>query len=335
MKNLLVSLILILFSPSLFASSIIAKKIFPSTISVVAEDNNGQALSLGSGFMIEDDIAVTNFHVIEGASSGYIKFINQEGIYEILGVTAYNPKFDLALIKVDKLNNPTLELSVTNIDIGDKVYAVGNPLGLEGTFSDGMLSGVRDFEDLTVFQITAPISPGSSGGPVTDDEGNVIGVATFNAAGGQNLNFVIPSKYIKELLNNQSDTIYLSSVSNSKSNDFNSKSKNTNPDLIKVKNPSNTNYSTMMDGNITFSIFNNSRKKIENVKMLFLLLDDNREPIDARYSLFEASIEPKLAKRHTVYFEESGLKLVCTPENIKRFCNNHLEVRVLDYSFAD
>ena len=334
MKNLLVSLVLILSSPSLFASSIIAKKIFPSTISVVAEDNNGQALSLGSGFMIEDDIAVTNFHVIEGASSGYIKFINQDGIYEILGVTAYNPKFDLALIKVDKLNNPTLGLSVSNIDIGDKVYAVGNPLGLEGTFSDGMLSGVRDFEDITVFQITAPISPGSSGGPVTDDEGNVIGVATFNAAGGQNLNFVIPSKYIKELLNNQSDTKYLSSISNSKSNDFNSKSKNTNPDLIKVKNPSNA-LKYDVNGIITFSIFNNSRKKIENIKMLFILLDDNNEPIEAVYSTHKSTIDPKLAKRHQIYFEVTGQKLVCTASNIKNFCDNHLEVRVLDYSFAD
>ena len=95
MKIIIISFIVSIISFHSNASSIIAKKIFPSTIAIVAEDSNGQQLSLGSGFMIQDDIAVTNYHVIEGASSGYIKFINQEGIYEIMGVTAFNPKFDL------------------------------------------------------------------------------------------------------------------------------------------------------------------------------------------------------------------------------------------------
>jgi S1-C subfamily serine protease len=84
--------------------------------------------------------------------------------------------------------------------VGDQVYVVGNPEGLEGTFSQGIVSGIRTFDSDSILQITAPISPGSSGGPVLDSVGNVIGIAVATFKSGQNLNFAVPVSYLKSLL---------------------------------------------------------------------------------------------------------------------------------------
>ena len=98
---------------------------------------------------------------------------------------------------------PTPSLSLGNSDtvqVGETVYAVGNPQGLEGTFSQGIVSSIRQVGSDKVLQITAPISPGSSGGPVLNSKGEVIGVSVATFRGGQNLNFAIPSNYLKVLI---------------------------------------------------------------------------------------------------------------------------------------
>ena len=84
--------------------------------------------------------------------------------------------------------------------MGERVYAVGNPQGLEGTFSRGIVSGIRNVGDDKILQVTAPISPGSSGGPILNDRGEVIGVSVATFKGGQDLNFAIPSSYLATLL---------------------------------------------------------------------------------------------------------------------------------------
>jgi hypothetical protein len=88
------------------------------------------------------------------------------------------------------------------VQVGDPVYAVGNPQGLEGTFSQGIISSIRDAGLDKLLQITAPISLGSSGGPVLNSKGEVIGVSVATFKAGQNLNFAIPSNYLKALLPN-------------------------------------------------------------------------------------------------------------------------------------
>jgi S1-C subfamily serine protease len=90
----------------------------------------------------------------------------------------------------------------TKVAVGDEIYVIGNPQGLEGTFSQGIVSSIRKIGTDTLLQITAPISPGSSGGPVLDSKGEVIGVAVATFKGGQNLNFAIPVSYLSTLLSN-------------------------------------------------------------------------------------------------------------------------------------
>ena len=86
------------------------------------------------------------------------------------------------------------------VEIGEPVYAAGNPSGLEGTFSDGIISSIRGDGAYKIPQITAPISPGSSGGPVLNEKGEVIGVSVLTIRNGQNFNFAIPINYLKSLL---------------------------------------------------------------------------------------------------------------------------------------
>src|SRR6516225_1013196 len=111
-------------------------------------------------------------------------------------------------------------LSIGNSDavqVGDSVYAVGNPEGLEGTFSQGIVSGIRESGGDRLLQITAPISPGSSGGPVLNEKGEVIGVSVATFRDGQNLNFAVPSIYLKELLSKAGPLIPLAQAKAQKS----------------------------------------------------------------------------------------------------------------------
>ena len=182
----------------------IAKSALASTVLIVMEDADGQLLSTGSGFFVEHGIIATNLHVVEGVFKGYVKRVGIDKTYRIESIVAMDTRQDLALIRVSDISAPILPLGRSdNVQVGESVYVAGNPIGfLEGTFSDGIISGVREFQvGSQRIQITAPISEGSSGGPVLNDKGEVIGVAVSTITVGQNLNFAIPSNYLNELLN--------------------------------------------------------------------------------------------------------------------------------------
>jgi hypothetical protein len=177
----------------------IAQKAFKSVVLLEMNDAHGQPLSLGSGFFIADGIIATNAHVIEGAASGTAKLVGNDHKSQILGTIALDRHADLALLKVGSAA-PALHLgSEVAPVVGDKVYVVGNPLGLEGTFSEGIISGIRPVGSDSILQMTAPISPGSSGGPVMDASGTVIGIAEATFGDGQNLNLAVPVAYLSKL----------------------------------------------------------------------------------------------------------------------------------------
>lgn len=179
----------------------IAKKAFGSTVLLVMEDANGQPLSLGSGFFVRDGEIASNLHVIEGAARGYAKLVGQKTKHDIQGITAVDPERDLVVLKISASGAPALSLGSSDaVQVGESVYAVGNPQGLEGTFSQGIVSSIREVGTDKLLQITAPISPGSSGGPVLNGKAEVIGVSVATFRGGQNLNFAILSSYLKTLL---------------------------------------------------------------------------------------------------------------------------------------
>ena len=179
----------------------IAEKTLAATVYLEMQDSKGLPLGFGSGFFVRDNLIATNYHVIEGAARGTAKLVSKFTTYTIEGVTATDKTNDLALLKVTAPGIKPLPLgNSTDVKIGETVYVAGNPKGLEGTFSNGIISSRRDKNTKERLQMTAPISPGSSGGPVLNSKGEVIGVSFMTLVGGQNLNFAIPSRYLTELL---------------------------------------------------------------------------------------------------------------------------------------
>lgn len=159
----------------------------------------------GTGFAIDPSgIIATNLHVVAGMDAIQVKMFDGRSL-PVKRVLGYDLDRDLALLALD-LRQPMPYLSIgdsTVVEAGDPVIVIGNPLGvLEYTVSDGLISSVRVVPevDLTVLQISAPISSGSSGGPLFNSAGEVIGVATAILTEGQNLNFAIPSQYLQPLL---------------------------------------------------------------------------------------------------------------------------------------
>ena len=186
----------------------LVKRIKPSAVAIETFDTRGNTISRGSGFFVAIDRVVTNRHVIERSTRAEIHLIDGKK-FPVRGVIAVDGEGDLALLQVDvplALAKP-LPIIRTVPQEGESIVVVGNPFGLEGSVSDGIVSAVREISGYgKIIQITAPISPGSSGSPVVNMYGQVIGIATLQAAEGQSLNFAIPSERILALKVNDLQT---------------------------------------------------------------------------------------------------------------------------------
>lgn len=179
----------------------IARRVFPSVVMLVAKDKSGRPVSIGSGFFVRGDAIATNRHVIEGASHIQVKIVGRNVSFGIKSIESTDKDNDLALLRIEAPKAQSLLLGDSRrVAVGDTVYVVGNPEGLEGTFSQGIISGLRRSEGQDLLQITAPISHGSSGGPVLNTRGDVIGIAVGIMADGQNLNFAIPVSHLSSLM---------------------------------------------------------------------------------------------------------------------------------------
>ena len=155
--------------------------------------------ALGSGFLIKSDgTIVTNAHVIAGSSAIEVKLSTGE-IYRRTYVLASDEAEDIALLRIEAADVPALKLgSSSDVKVGDDVMLVGAPLGLEETISTGIVSAIRVSESGNrVIQTTAAASPGSSGGPLLNNKGEVIGIISASIVKGQNLNFAIPINYVR------------------------------------------------------------------------------------------------------------------------------------------
>ena len=157
----------------------------------------------GSGFFVRDDsTVVTNFHVIDGANSAEV-VLQDNTLLPVLGVQGFDAASDVAILKVArrkkrKVSHLSLELNPP--PIGREVYVIGAPQGLDFTLSNGLVSGHREISGHTWIQVTAPISAGSSGSPVLNEDGLVIGIASMSRAEGQNLNIAAPAAAVNSLL---------------------------------------------------------------------------------------------------------------------------------------
>lgn len=330
LRSLLWMLLFLFGATSLHAQTAqeTAKKAFGSTVLLVMEDAKGQPISLGSGFFVRNGEIATNLHVVEGGVKGYAKLVGQKTKYDIEGITAVDPVRDLIILKVSTFGMPTLSLASSDaVQVGESVYAVGNPQGLEGTFSQGIVSGIREVGDDKLLQITAPISPGSSGGPVLNGRGEVIGISVATFRGGQNLNFAIPSDYLKALLGKTGPAKPLTQANRTGAqrsilSDFGGRGK----DSVVGGNFAWTDTLGVL-GRYTFSVRNNLRVPVRDVVCRVIFYGRDGLAIETETVIVDGPIEGSLAKRSDLMGRIDAAEV--------RTLTATIEIRVLDFKIVE
>jgi len=160
-------------------------------------------ISQGTGFIISNDgYIVTNAHVMENAKAATI--ITYDGKPNRVSLIGMDNVMDIALLKIDKKTQPLTLADSDKVQVGIKVIAIGNPLGLQFSVSEGIVSAVHreGINGLQAYiQTDAALNPGNSGGPLINKQGRVIGINNFKIGGGESLGFALESNYIKKVVN--------------------------------------------------------------------------------------------------------------------------------------
>ena len=204
---LLIAVSLFLFSatPAFCQESLpdLVRRVKPQVVAIATYDSQGEALMTGSGFFLRPGQVVTNLHVIRGAQRCEIKTLDGKGrVFPVAGTLALDEEGDLALLKVEMpADRPrTSTLASMLPDEGEQIVVIGNPLKLEGSVTNGIVSAVREVPNVgKIIQITAPFSHGNSGSPVFNMKGQVVGVVTVKVTNGQNINLAIGAARVEQL----------------------------------------------------------------------------------------------------------------------------------------
>ena len=175
----------------------LVRRVKPSVVSVITYGANGEVAVTGSGFFIRPGQVLTNLHVVEGAARAEVRTFEGKGkTYAVNGLAGVDAEGDLAVLSVEMPAERGRAAEVTTAvpEEGERIFVIGNPLRLEGSVADGIVSAVREVPSLgRIIQITAPISHGNSGSPVFNMRGQVVGLVTIRVMNGQNINLAMGS----------------------------------------------------------------------------------------------------------------------------------------------
>jgi tetratricopeptide (TPR) repeat protein len=184
-------------TPAVLSPQELFKRLSPSVFVVEVLDESGSLVAFGSGVAVASDQVITNKHVIDAGVAFRVKQGSRVGH---AAVTYVDPDHDLCLLTVEGLRAPAVSVRLSSVlKVGERVYSIGAPEGLELTISEGLISGLREFEEVRLIQTSAAISHGSSGGGLFDARGQLVGVTTFFLKEGQNLNFALPGEWVRAL----------------------------------------------------------------------------------------------------------------------------------------
>ena len=211
--NIILVFFTFLFCENLHSQPLSAEQIYEkvkdAVVVILAYDYSNELAAQGSGVVLNDKgYVVTNYHVLSGNER--LEIMHGEEIIPYVDIIGIEVEKDILILKIDEKKFPAIKIgNIKNLKVGQRVYAIGSPMGFENTISEGIISGLRSYDDANknYIQITASISSGSSGGAVVNDKGELIGISTLTVKDGQNLNFAIPiqdvldveiSSYIKD-----------------------------------------------------------------------------------------------------------------------------------------
>jgi hypothetical protein len=261
----------------------------------------------------------TNAHVIQGAATVVVRWHSQSK--EARSVVRFDERYDLAVLDTGYSNTPSPPLGDSEtVVVGQEVVVLGNPQGLEGTVSTGIISGVRELGGVRLIQITAPVSPGSSGGPVFSTDGRVIGITTASVTRGQNLNFALPVNLLHSL---PSVLLPLKSV---RTRPVDPEVTDQMRDLVQLVNVSG--HQDWAYFNVIFSVKNGTRHPLASATVLLILRNrTNGEVLNyaKREYKFVEPIPPGLAKQNEISAQARGIYM-------KE--EGSFELRLLDFRLA-
>jgi S1-C subfamily serine protease len=190
------------FAPNLLAESKpekIYRKVLPSVMTLEVENFAGERFVGSAVLALADDIAITAWHVVSDARSVSAIFADGERI-KVTGCIDSDGRRDLALVKLEKsLPGRQAVLCQSLQGVATRAYVIGAPKGYGFSISDGLVSQIRSVDGFQQYQVSCPISPGNSGGPLLNDRGQVIGIASWTKSDAQNINFAIPIREVADL----------------------------------------------------------------------------------------------------------------------------------------
>lgn len=194
--------LILFFTPNIYTQALTAEQIYKKVTNTVvvihAYDYNNELAKQGSGVVLNDKgYVVTNYHVLAGCDR--LEILHNKEIVPYVDIIGIDVEKDILILMIEAKKFPAIKIGDSEkLNIGQRIYAIGSPLGFENSISEGIISGLRSYEQSgkNFIQITASISSGSSGGAVVNDKGELIGISTLTAKEGQNLNFAIPTDAI-------------------------------------------------------------------------------------------------------------------------------------------
>jgi len=303
----------------------IAANVLPSVVSLTVYDSNGLPLKDGTGFFVTKDEVATNYHVLAGGFRATARMTGSAEPLEIAGVVAADKSSDLAILRTSSSAGHPLGLSPVEPAIGDAVYVAGNPAGLAGTFSSGIVSGKREIEGATLIQITAPISPGSSGSPVVNERSEVVGVAVASMRLGQSLNFAVPVNRLATIYRDaslQTVAAAFQSVQRAKVVEPHQSPRSPPSPEFASSDGMLTAYAFTRDSNrFSFTTKNNTQSPVCRIDYIVIAYGNDGRPIDSVMGISTKLIPPDLAIRFNGIFAQS------MPLNFV----DHCEVRLIRY----
>ena len=304
----------------------IARENLPSVVTLIALDERDQPLALGSGFFItRDGVLVTNAHVVGGAVKVLVRWRGQSGV--ALKILNFARKYDLVTIQTSFTGTPAVLLADSDTAaVGQDVVVLGSPQGLEGTVSTGIIGGLRILSGVKFLQITAPISPGSSGGPVFNSQGRVIGISTATSAKGQNLNFALPANLLRDV---PPTTIAFTAA---KPAPFDMRDGDRLKDLVYFNNIIEE-FGVFAEGStlaaLTASLQNRTSDTLSDVRVLVVVKSPRGEVLDFHLRDFRGTvIPPGLAKQVSIPIATRGFRTWGSGVDYDR---GTYEIRLLDY----